>query len=729
MTTVKEKTILIADDDPSSTLLAEAALADAGFRVLVANGGEEALRQFEAHRPDCLVLDVMMPDLSGFDVCRRVRARPDGRRVPILMLTNLSDHASISESYNVGASDFTQKDKHPRLLVERVRFLLRDRDLEDELVTSQARLEQAQRIARVGHWELGVDGTSLAVSPLVGELFGLTSGKLASYADFLARLAPEDAAETRAAFRACAEAGIEYSRDHRMEDCSGSAVVLHQQAQRLPRSGESGGPVILVTLQDITRLQRAEDTARTLMYTDVATRLPNRRYFAESIEVALSGPEGGEHTVVIAVRVQNLDRAVAAHGEGFGNALLASVAKRIVDAITIFAATRFVRDDAVIPTVARIAGDELGILLKGGPLVAQMATATASMLSVVSRPLVCLGIEYVPVASAGIAVAAHDGTDADSLISYAHIAANQSADVGGYSFYSEQLQTLSRRRLSLESDLRLAVERDQLDLVFQPRVMLAGHRLVSVEALLRWQHPELGSVSPAEFIPIAEQSALIGDIGRWVLARACEQLTRWRAAGLSGFGVAVNLSPRQLADKDLPRAVHAALVHARLPAQALELEITETCVVAAGEDARRRLDELRASGVQVALDDFGTGYSSLGQIRRLPVDCLKLDRSLIADLRLDRGAQGIVAAVFAMARTLGVRSCAEGVGDAETLRMLTDLGCDEVQGYYVCKPLDAAALATWIGRGGADSLLAAAAAATSEDSVPTTEPLTAPGTA
>lgn len=701
----RQKTILIADDDPSSMLLAEAALIDAGYRVTIAAGGGEAIRQFGEERPDCLVLDVMMPDLSGYEVCRVVRSRPEGRHLPILMLTSLSDHASISESYSSGASDFAQKGLHPRLLVERVRFLLRDRGLQDELITSQSRLELAQRIARVGYWELGLDGRSLGASPLVAEILGREPDERTGYGALLALLPAEDRTDTEQAFRVCACGGGGFTRDHRISPPGREPVHLHQEAQLIHANRAGSEGVILVTLQDVTRLHRAEDTARTLMYTDPATRLFNRRYFAESIARALEHPGGDGVTAVVAVRVHNLDRAVAAHGEGFGNALLTAVATRIQQAISEQTAASNGRQTLSAPAVARIAGDELGIVLCDGRTAERIAEVMAIMLNSVSRPLICLGIEYVPAASAGIAVAAHDGSDADDLISYAHIAANQVGDVGGYSFFSQQLQSQSRRRLSLETDLRLAVEHDQLEIAYQPRVTIATRNLVAVEALLRWPHPQLGSVSPAEFIPIAEQIGLIRDIGRWVLDRACRQMACWRARGLANFRVAVNLAPGQLDEPNLLAMVHSALARHSLPAEALELELTESCVVAAREETRAQLDALRATGVTIALDDFGTGYTSLPQIRRLPVDCLKLDRSLIADLRLDRGAQGIVAAVFAMARILGVRSCAEGLQDGETLQMLRDLGCDEAQGYYVSRALNPSAIEAWLANGGATKLM------------------------
>jgi EAL domain-containing protein (putative c-di-GMP-specific phosphodiesterase class I) len=247
--------------------------------------------------------------------------------------------------------------------------------------------------------------------------------------------------------------------------------------------------------------------------------------------------------------------------------------------------------------------------------------------------------------------------------------------------------------------------------MYQPRVASATLDITGIECLLRWEHPQLGSVGPEEFVPIAEETGLIEQIGDWVLDEACRQLAAWRARFEDEFFVSVNVAARQLRQSNFAARVRAALDKHRLPAHALEIEITETSIVHAPPEVRRMLEALRRDGVRVAMDDFGTGYSSLGQIRRLPLDCVKLDRSLMADLYTDVGAQGVTAAVLAMAKALRIRSVAEGIEDAESLEMVSWLGCDEIQGYYISPPLKARDFAEWLDSGGAVVLARRRAAA------------------
>jgi EAL domain-containing protein (putative c-di-GMP-specific phosphodiesterase class I) len=258
----------------------------------------------------------------------------------------------------------------------------------------------------------------------------------------------------------------------------------------------------------------------------------------------------------------------------------------------------------------------------------------------------------------------------------------------------------------IESALRGAIERREMHLEYQPRVAIDTLELTGVEALLRWEHEQFGAVPPEEFILIAEENGTIDEIGQWVLGEACRQAVRWREGFRRSFFVSVNLSGRQLRNAALVAQVNEALVATGLPPDALEIELTETSIVDAPNDARDQLAALRRMGVRIAIDDFGVGHSSLGQIRRLPFDCMKLDRALMADLYTDLGAQGIAAAVIAMARALRIRSVAEGVEDSATLAMLRALGCDEIQGYYVSHPLSAPDFEAWLSAGGAAALVA-----------------------
>jgi predicted signal transduction protein with EAL and GGDEF domain/DNA-binding response OmpR family regulator len=696
MKKARDKTILVADDDPAHLLLAEAALAGAGFLVVTARDGEEAIGEFARVQPDCVVLDVQMPKLTGIEACRAIRHRADGRLQPILMLTGRNDLVTISDAYAAGANDFAQKGLNPRLLVERVQFLLRDREMQDDLWSSRARLLLAQRIARVGHWEIDCDGQSLSLSPMVAELLEVDPQSLACYEDFV-RLLPTDAQDAaRQAFRACAAGDGGFSLDHNLRTGHGTDVCLHQEAELIDPPGGGRERVVMVTLHDLTRLHRAEETVRHLSFFDAHTGLPNRRYLVDLVSAALHEDAAASASAVVSLRLHGFERVAHVHGTRFANALVAQVGTRVEEALA-----RASMGGAILwrtdrPAVCRVADGELAILLRSRVSPEHLVSVTRGMLPGLCAPLKILETEHAPAVSAGIAAWPTDGSDPDQLLANASAAADQATDAGSCALFSPLPQAQSRRKLLIESALRGVVERRELYLLYQPRVASDTLELCGVECLARWEHPTFGTVHPAEFIAIAEATGVIDEVGRWVLAEGCRQLADWRQRLGRDFSLSVNLSGRQLRDPQLLDAVGDALKSHGLPPGVLEMEVTETSVVDAPDDARIKLAALRSSGVKVALDDFGTGQSSLGQIRRLPFDCLKLDRSLIADLRTDPGARDIAAAVLAMARALRLRSVAEGIEDAATLEMLRSLGCDEIQGYYIARPLTAEAFERWL---------------------------------
>jgi EAL domain-containing protein (putative c-di-GMP-specific phosphodiesterase class I)/DNA-binding response OmpR family regulator/GGDEF domain-containing protein len=704
MKKARDKTILVADDDPAQLLIAEAALAGAGFLVTTARDGAEAIREFERVQPACVILDLQMPALTGIEACRAIRQRADGHLVPILMLTGRNDLAAISSTFAAGANDFAQKGLNPRLLVERIRFLLRDREMQDDLWSSRSKLLLAQRIARVGHWEVDSAGESISVSPMLSDLLGIDTESLARYDDFIALLAADEQESVRRAFAACAAGDGGFSFDHCLRTARGTDICVHQEAELVDPTGGGQPGVVMVTIQDLTRLRRAEETVRLLSYFDTPTGLPNRQYLVDLVNAAMHEDPDAKAMAIVSFRLHSFERVMHVRGPRFASALVAQVGSRIEAALA-----RASVGGAVIwrtdrPAVCRVAAGELAVLLRSRVSLEHVTAVTRAMLPDLCAPMECLETEYVPAVSAGIAVWPMDGGDADQLLANACAAADQAVDAASCELFSPLPQAQSRRKLFIESALRGAVERRELCLVYQPRVASDTLALAGVECLARWEHPAFGTVHPAEFISIAEETGIIDEIGRWVLAEGCRQLAEWREHFRCDFFMSVNLSGRQLRDPLLLDAVNEALVANRLPPGMLELEVTETSVVEAPEEARIVLAALRSSGVQVALDDFGTGQSSLGQIRRLPFDCLKIDRSLIADLRTDPGARDITAAVLAMARALRLRSVAEGIEDATTLEMLRALGCDEIQGYYVSRPLTADGFASWFRSGGATEL-------------------------
>jgi EAL domain-containing protein (putative c-di-GMP-specific phosphodiesterase class I) len=311
--------------------------------------------------------------------------------------------------------------------------------------------------------------------------------------------------------------------------------------------------------------------------------------------------------------------------------------------------------------------------------------------------------------SAGIALAPRDGEDAERLLASARCAAQLATDVRSCGFFSPAEGARSRVRVLMESALRGAIERRELRLAFQPRVTIDTFELTGVECLLRWEHPQFGAVSTEEFVSIAEETGFIDEIGRWVIKEACRQLSDWRERFKDSFFVSVNLSGRQLRDPKMVDLIKDSLAATELPPEALEIEIAEASLIDAPQEVQGKLTALRNAGVRVAIDDFGSGHSSLGQLRRTQFDCLKLDRSLTVDICTDLGAMGVTAAVVAMARALHIRSVAEGIEDAATLEMIRAVGCDEIQGFYVSRPLSAGDFEQWLEAGGAAALRVRAA--------------------
>jgi predicted signal transduction protein with EAL and GGDEF domain len=369
-------------------------------------------------------------------------------------------------------------------------------------------------------------------------------------------------------------------------------------------------------------------------------------------------------------------------GHQAGDLLLQQVARRLGPAVR------------ASDTVARLGGDEFAVLLPSSGL--DGATRIAERLLEALRAPFVLGQHPVTVgASIGAALAPDHGEDAETLLRHADVAMYVAKRAGGgLAAYAPEQDRYNPSRLALVGELRRAIEEDELVLHFQPQVACPDGRLVGVEALVRWQHPRRGLLAPDEFVPLAEHADVNGMLTQWVLVNALRQHDRWQRAGLT-LPVSVNLSRRDLHDWSLPDTVATLLRLCPAPVGHLQVEIAESGAMA---DATRTLDvlgRLRRLGVRVAIDDFGTGYSSLGYLKRLPVDALKIDRSLVRDLAADENSAAIVRAAIDLGHNLGLVVVAEGIEDEPSWRQVVALGCDVGQGYYLCRPLPAAELAAW----------------------------------
>jgi diguanylate cyclase (GGDEF)-like protein/PAS domain S-box-containing protein len=430
--------------------------------------------------------------------------------------------------------------------------------------------------------------------------------------------------------------------------------------------------------RDITERSRVEEHTRFLALHDSLTGLPNRTLFLDRLQHALA--EAQRYDRRVGLLILDLDQFKDINdmlGHTAGDQLLVEVARRL---------------DACVrasDTVARLGGDEFALILTEMRRPEDAASVAQKAMQVMSRPFRLDGQEVHATTSIGIAIGPTDGADPSQLLRAADMALYRAKADGrnGFRFYATEMSAQVEARKALECDLRRALERGELTLAFQPQFEFAAGRIVGAEALLRWRHPRLGPVPPAEFIPLAEGCGLIVPLGTWVLHEACRQTRFWRDAGLPHLPMAVNLSLAQCRSGDLANSTRRALQASGLEPCSLELEVTESLFLSPGNGHLDDLYRLHTQGVRVSIDDFGTGYSSLGRLRQLPVDQIKIDRSFVAGVGHSRDAEAIVCAVIRLGRSLGLRVVAEGVETAAQCTFLQAEGCNAAQGFHIAPPL------------------------------------------
>ena len=449
--------------------------------------------------------------------------------------------------------------------------------------------------------------------------------------------------------------------------------------------------VILLARRELKERRHAEEVVRFAATHDPLTGLPNRLLLAERANRALTSAKGGRAVGLLFIDLDRFKNINDALGHEAGDRLLQNVAGRVARCVR--------RSD----TIARQGGDEFVVLIEAFQDRGDLAQVAEKILVEVAKPMTVYGKEFQITASIGISVSPVDGEDLRALLKNADIAMYRAKQQGKNTaqHYASGMNPGSVERLELEAALRHALERNELDLYYQPKVEARSGRVTGIECLLRWQHPNVGLVLPDQLVPLAEETGLIVPIGQWALRAACLQAQKWAGQGLPMFRMAVNLSARQFVSATLLEDVAGTIRETGMDPRWIEFEVTESVMLPDPQQAVKLLRNLKAMGVRLTIDDFGTGYSSLAYLKRLPIDCVKIDASFIRGIPVDASDVAITETILAMARSLRLKVVAEGVETLDQARFLERGGCDEMQGYYFSKPLPAEELTTYLKEQGA----------------------------
>ncbi len=673
--------VMVVDDDRLIRRMLVRELEAHGFEVKEAATGADALLQLEQNSVELVLLDVCMSEMDGFETCRRLRAMPRFRMLPILMLTGLDDIESIANAFDAGATDFITKPINLPLVSERVRYALRTHQMARELAFNKQLLSHANKLSGLGHWQLNLVNRTIEFSVEAKKIMGLRTKKGFIPLERLLKLLHPDSRIKMEQMLIQMEKG---RRSASMDLCIRPGCVRERHvrvhAELMGLDAEMALDLVLGTILDITDDKRKENLIKHQALHDELTALPNRHMFKEHLLQAITTAEHkGE---LLGLLFINLDRFKVVNktlGQALGDELLKVVAARLLSCVGSY------------NTVARLNGDEFSIILQGIEGRKDIALIADAIVETISETYILDDQEAVISPSIGISVYPQDGAEPDGLMRNADMAMNQAKESGGqrYNFCNAELNAATSARLSMEIALRRALEHNELILHYQPQIDLRSMSVVGVEALARWQNDELGDVPPFKFIPIAEESGLIHPLGEWVLHTACATVADWHARGLTSLRVAVNISPVQFRRDCLVKRIENALAATGLEARYLVIEITESLAMEDVKRSERVLSLLREQGIRIAIDDFATGHSSLRYLQHFPADELKIDREFIRWLGSSPTDTAIVQTVISLGHNLELEVLAEGVETKEQCAFLKKHGCDLVQGYLFSRPVDA----------------------------------------
>ncbi|WEN40939.1 putative signaling protein [Thauera sp. GDN1] len=690
--------ILIVDDDPSLRRTFPHVLARPGRIFDECGTIGEAIRCLEHEHYALILLDYRLPDATGLALLDWLVDHNRDEAVIIISGEDAID-AAIG-ALRRGADDYVRKPYHVAQLQRAVDGALHKGALEKANRLMSQRLKASERLHRYLVesspdliFTLDSAGRFTYLNPRVKALLGFDRSTLMRQ-PFATLVLPED---RKRIDNLLSQPGNLPGESFNVE--------LRLRRNRLKPDGEAESITVSLTgipmntqeddrrmvglygvARDISERKRAEEIISFQAYHDQLTHLPNRVLFKDRLELAIAQAQRRNGTLaVMFIDVDRFKLVNDTFGHAEGDALLRAIAARLSATLR--------RGD----TLARLGGDEFTVLLPDITRPEDAEVIARKVLEAISPPIGLSKGQFRATVSVGIALFPRDGGSAEELTRHADVAMYQVKRSGknAYRFFDPDLNTRHRDRIALENDLRNALVRNEFELHYQPQVSVVQRRIVGLEALLRWQHPVLGPISPATFVQVAEEVGLIGEISAWVLEQACAQVAEWRRAGIEAPRMSINLSAHDFHRSNIVASITECLErHALRPGQ-FEIEITESIMMNDTAGVTAKLHELRASGISVAIDDFGTGYSALAYLQKFPVSTLKIDRSFVRDLEGPM-TNPIIAAITGIARGFELELVAEGVESEEQARALRALGCDVMQGYLFARPSRAADASAWL---------------------------------
>jgi diguanylate cyclase (GGDEF)-like protein/PAS domain S-box-containing protein len=696
-------TALLIEDNPGDARLLREMFDEQGSRateLTIVRSMLDAEQHLSKHAVDIILLDLGLPDAQGVAAVRRAHAAAP--RVPLVVLTGLDDETLAAEALQEGAQDYIVKSQidtygTTRGLLRSLRYAVERKSLEDALFGEKERAQVT----------LNSIGDAVACTDTAGKLtfLNLVAEKLTGWS--WQEAAGKPMAEVFRILDTSDREVIPNPMDRAVRrdqtvHLPANSILVRRDGFEIPiedsvapihdGEGRPAGAVIVFRDVSVARAMALQMTHSAEH--DFLTGLPNRMLLNDRISQAIAlAPRHMKHVAVLFLDLDGFKHINDSLGHPTGDRLLQSIGKRLVECVR------------ASDTVSRQGGDEFVVLLSEVAEAEDAAITARRMLQAVAQPHSIDKHELYVTTSIGVSVYPDDGLDAETLIKNADTAMYQAKENGrqSFQFFKPAMNARAVERQAIEEGLRRASERLEFELHYQPKVNLTTGAITGAEALIRWKHPTRGSISPADFIPIAEQCGLIRPIGAWVLREACSQAQAWIKAGLPATSIAVNVSAMEFRAENFLDNLFGIIDDTGLDPKLLELELTESVLMKHAASTASLLETLRERGIRVAIDDFGTGYSSLSYLRKFPVDAVKIDQSFVRQISTAGDDTTIVKAVIGMARGLKLRVIAEGVETREELAFLRAYRCDEAQGYYFSRPVPSQQFALLLKNGMPDS--------------------------